>query len=526
MTQQRPLTLRRRIRQELREHLPHVLVVLLIYTMVYAGTASLYQGWDLLLTQDSDHLVHIPRALKLNQPELYSRDPAFGSFNLRDMEILHQALFPWLLSCLLPLLGIKGSLIGLSLVLGITFVIGTYTLSWALTRDHLASVVAAALGCFVYEGLSAVTLGFNPPQVLPRNLVVACSPWIFALFLRWRLTWRLPLVFAWIGLCANLHATAALHLCGLLSLTFVLSSKPSLHHAKRLLAAGTAALVGALPALLTLISKGNTSALAGAATEQAVAHVETQLSFAIVPSGFRLLLFGVPAAAFVLAGALGFRRLLRSDRNGLALTRPYLALYLIVNLVPWLGVLLNVVTLRFWRFEPLRVSRYVFALSFAPVGALLSDWIRSSRRWTKLQAAACLLILLIISRPEAWYVWWITTQHSETGSQTTLSLDGIEDVGAWAQSHTPVDALFLAPVNWALFSVVGQRSLVTAAKTSWAAPERYLEVKALYEDFSGASLAAAAARYEADFVVSTLGVALPGWRMAYANDVYAVYSIE
>jgi hypothetical protein len=200
-------------------------------------------------------------------------------------------------------------------------------------------------------------------------------------------------------------------------------------------------------------------------------------------------------------------------------------------ILPWLGVLVNQWTLSLWRLELLRISRYVFALSFAPTAALLAGGLASRRITLKAIAALVLMALIILSRPELWYVGYLTSR-SETALAATgraeeeipLDLDGIRDVAEWARVNTPTDALFLAPVDWALFSVYGQRSLVATAKASWAAPNRYLEVKALYEERDADALAEAAEAYGADYVVVVPGLRPPGWRLAYENELYAVFA--
>lgn len=98
--------------------------------------------------------------------------------------------------------------------------------------------------------------------------------------------------------------------------------------------------------------------------------------------------------------------------------------------------------------------------------------------------------------------------------QTSTAVSETPDlikVGAWLDSNSVADTVVLAPVEWPALRVWSKRSLVIAEDDLWVGSvrpsvqdelvQRYADVKAAYATPTEASLAAAANKYGATYVV-------------------------
>jgi hypothetical protein len=95
----------------------------------------------------------------------------------------------------------------------------------------------------------------------------------------------------------------------------------------------------------------------------------------------------------------------------------------------------------------------------------------------------------------------------------------------WVELNTPVDALFLAPVDWSLFRVYALRSLVVTWKgTGWAEwAKNYDRVRNLYDNPMPQDFVAAAREYGVDYIVVMSDFALPEMDNVYQNEYYVIY---
>jgi hypothetical protein len=154
-------------------------------------------------------------------------------------------------------------------------------------------------------------------------------------------------------------------------------------------------------------------------------------------------------------------------------------------------------------------------------------------------APIALFTIMLLSRPQIGIVL-LQRGVEQFGSESAISSevnsaadvpemtwdwDAFSDLCHWVDLHTPVDALFLAPVDWSLFWVYGRRGLVVtwkgAAWPGWA--ERYASVQELYARPDGKRFVDTASTYTADYIVVMPGLALPGLDVVYQNDHYVVY---
>jgi hypothetical protein len=521
-----------------KKHLPYLSLTLLLWLLLTLTTAYANNWYEQPVSSGGDLTVHIPRAFKLDDPRLYSRDPVFGSsgWDLFDNRVDY-LLFPAFLNVLFPIFGgIRPSLVAVSFILSLVFVIGIYGLTYYLSNDFLAAVIAALLGSLSYHALGAVQLAFVPDTVLPRNFVVALSPTILLLFLRWRTTKSLWLLYALLGLMVNLHVLASLHLILILTLTLLLTIRPLWTGLKTAFVGVCISLICAFPSAVTFLP---TLSNVTTVTVDEAPVLLTRYGFAVRPAPAAIRLLGVTFLPFALSGGLGFYQALRQEHGRRAVMRVYLTLYLIVLLLPWVGQAINALTLSFTQLELLRITRYYFMLNFAPVGMLLAHWLKQRGRFQFVLAPVALIIIMAVSRLQVGAVivqtgleWFgmepeISAQVPCDSEAPEMAWDweAFSDLCSWVDANTPVEALFLAPVDWNHFRVYARRGLAVSWKgTEW--PEwstRYSTVRALYECPQAERFVNVARAYAVDYVVVMSGLTLPGLDVVYENETYRVY---
>lgn len=533
-------------------HLPYLGLALTLYVMmalyfVYSNDWHKYP-----VSPTSDLNVHIPRAYRLEDPRLYSRDPAFNTFGWDSFERLDQLLFPAMLGKLLPIFGgVRTTLVLLSIALGATFVVGIYFLTYYFGRDPLAGVVAALLASFNYYGLGGIQLGFFPNNVYPRNFVVALSPFIIVMFLHWRDSSRLWIPYALLGLVANFHSLAALHLTLMLTAAIAISSRFSWRVLRRVFLGVGLCIICAAPAMVAYVPELSAKFSAGISTDTASSETLTLMArygFSIIPPLESTLIFVLTALPLVITGGFGFRVALTSPGARRSMMAVYLALYGLVLILPWVGVAVNTQTLAFHQLELPRITRYYAVLSFVPIAMLIAGWMKRRERIWSVAAAGLLLVVLILSRRQTAAIalskgiglLWprqVAATAETAGDKQEDRVEPVEMVwnyGAfselcvWADSNTPVDAIFLTPTDWSHFRIYSRRGLLAAYKgTSWKGwAELYATVSELYSPPDAEGLVDVAVAHEADYVVVMQTMTLPGLDRIYENEYYAVYKVR
>jgi hypothetical protein len=438
---------------------------------------------------------------------------------------------------------VRNTLIVLAALLGLTFAFGIYWLTYELSGDPLAGIIAVFLGSLSYRVLGGVQLGFSPPRVIPRNFVVALAPIIIVLFLRWRASGRLWLLFALLGLMANFHALASLHLTLMLTLVLLLVSRFSWAALKQLLLGGCAAVLCAILAILRAVPI--LTAAASVSSEQA-SVLHDRYAFAVRVSWIEVLFLVVSLLPLLVLCGLGFYRALRRPGHRNPAWKAYFALWLVTLLLPWVGPLLNTITLSFSKLELLRVTRYYPALGFAPAAVLMSGWMRMRKRGLLALAPVCIVLIAVVSRPQitnsiltvAFRGLGVIEPEPSAPAvvevedsqcpEMLLNWQSFSDLSQWADSETPKDALFVMPPDWSWFWVYGRRSLFVAWKGAgwpgWA--ERYAAVQEAYDECDTDGLVELADEHDVDFVVVRPGIHLSGLEIAYENQHYVVYRVR
>ena len=472
------------------------------------------------LDRYSDLNIRIPKALQQLDSRLYPDDAVVATSG-RDA-LIHRELFILLLSTGIRLGGgIRLPLVVLSVALTLTFVLGTYVLTWHLSGDQLAASISAILATGNFEAWGGVSLGFAPRQVLPRNFVVAVSPYLLTGLLRWRRSRWLWLVFAVLGFLANIHLIAAFHLTLIFLATLLLVSESFAAAVRQVLVCGAIALLFASPAALAFLPEASGNVVVYERTAAIIAE-RHWFEMSVSPSQVRhLAIVLIPYGAAAIGGLVCATHL-PSPRQRDRWT-VYLGSATIAFALPLLGIAINTVTLSLRVLSLLRVSRYYFFYCFAPASVLLSAWIRWSRRRIAWLASLCLVILLLLGVREVSYLIYSPVIDEVETSAMPWDWGSFKDMCNWARAGTPFDAVFLVPTDWSLFRVYAERSIVA----DWKAGinEYYQSVVDLYHSPNADTFRSLAERTGADYIVVKAGFDVTGLNVSYENAVYRVFSV-
>ena len=503
-----------------RHQLPFLMLSLIVCASLYVAVAHLNNWYDPPFGQFSDLNIRIPKALQQLDPRLYPDSPAVRPGG-RD-ELVHRELFILLLSSSIRAFGgFRLPLIAMSILLTLVFVTGVYVLTWALGGDRLAAAIAAVLAAGNFQAWGGVGLGFAPRQVLPRNFVVALSPYLLASLLRWQRSRRLWVVFVVVGVVANLHLMAAFHLCLIFLGTLLLTSDSLRAGLRQVFVCGVVALLFASPAVWPFLPLARGSV---AVSEGTAARLGERHSFEVSVSWDQVQQLAVAFIPYAAIGAGGLFHMLRSypqwRRDRLTV---YTRAALVACVLPLLGLVINQATLSLRILSLLRVSRYYFLFCFAPAGLLLSGWMRRRSRVLTVLASLCLVVLLLLGVPGVTHLLVRGSGDQAGSSAMVWDWESFSDMCNWVSANTSFDALFLTPTDWALFRVYAQRRMVADWKGGFN--ELYYPVTELYRAPAAETFRRLTADSGADYVVASADLDIPGWAVVYANDAYRVLAV-
>ena len=480
-----------------RRQLPFLLATVLVTALMYIAVARLNNWYEPPLSHYSDLNIRIPKALQRLDSRLYPDDPAVGP-QARD-SLIHRELFIlWLSSAIERWGGFRVPLIIMSALLTLVFVVGIYLLAWYLAHDLLAAALAGVLATGNFQAWGGVALGFAPRQVVPRNFVVALTPWLLLALVQLRRKRSLWMLFAVLGLLTYLHLIAAFHLCLILLSSVLMTSESMRKGLREILVCGVVALVVASPAAWRFLPQAEGNAAVSEHIEERLAQrhwFELTVSRQQVKDMAAVL---VPYGTVALLGVYQMQRAGRPAHRGG--WRVCASAALAAYALPLLGLLANSVTLRLRVLSLLRVSRYFYFFCFVPVAVLLSAQMRQRRALGRAAAWLLLAGLMVLGAPEiASLLERQGVVESEPATTADWDWDGFSKVCEWVAADTPYDARFLVPPEWALFRVYAQRSPVADWKGGFN--EYYWPVVECYSAPSTDCLADLVDLTGADYVV-------------------------
>ncbi len=503
-----------------------LLILLLSYLILLPVT---FFSDPLVITGGNDMANLIPAAMQVNDPALFSRDSFFQHFiELYPKPFLYG--YAWLLDITGDFITVNYFVSSLCYLL---FVFGVYFLVLEQFKDRRIALVCALL-CIAVRPALAITFGMRLGLAIPRNVIIALSPWILLGGLRLVdrkhiLSWSWGLLFFGIGLLANVHPLTAGHLAlvalGVMMLTSTLTPR------QKAIGCALGLATFGLGALPFIIDKFLFVSAGGIAPRSLI----LERAWFILPPYIRNLgnygLFVLQILPFLVVGAAGY---LLSTKRQQAFSRIGIATCAVVLLTALEYIWPKAVTFEFLRAS---VWLYLPLLAYSSV-AIVRLWERDIIK--KIGAVALLLVLgiptLALSpltdsaiglygslsgyRPyEFTHGDWYSYQ------QEVLAL------GQWMKSSTPKDALFLIPPRGLEhLRMYGQRSFVVTHKDANIHEREYaLRWEQTYETVEQAyrdgSLVDAASRYDADYVVvdaTDKSLELP---LVYENTRFLVYKV-
>jgi len=171
----------------------------------------------------SDTQVNIATAaVKRHQTDLYPNDPVFGHdrrwrFQTPAVQIpLELMLVPTdYKDPVLPFQAMTG-------LVTMIYLCGMYALLYRQCRSWSVSAYVALLSSRAIDAIGGGLWGIGSlSSITPAGMVIAATPLMVLSYLRYEDQWRVLLVFAFIGLCANIHLVTAINLAIVMLIVFL-----------------------------------------------------------------------------------------------------------------------------------------------------------------------------------------------------------------------------------------------------------------------------------------------------------------
>ncbi len=200
----------------------------------------------------SDQIAIGTWVLKLNHPELFSRDPVYHDATYFEF---YTPSYLWLIGQFIKLTGsYEFALVGLIPITIMVYLIGMFVLVHYLTENAFAACSIAIISSIPRNSVLISfwgLVGFN--NILARSIFMTVAPWLIYLFfisIFSKKQWNLPLVAFFVGLSANLHPVSGFCFSQLfLSVVAVTRRKYNLKSAMLLTSLVVCIFLGASPIL-------------------------------------------------------------------------------------------------------------------------------------------------------------------------------------------------------------------------------------------------------------------------------------
>lgn len=247
----------------------------LLAIALFAVTSSVYgylafhdkQGG----TSAQAHIV--ATAMKDSDPHLFPHDPVFGPGNKWHM---NSPILQGMLKLVFIPAGYDDPLLPFRMMTGMVamlYLVGMYALLYQQTRSWSVSVYVAIISTAVMETLPRLTWGFGALEATdPAALCLATMPLVLLAYLHYEKQWRLALVFAFVGLLANVHLTTAMNLAAVLAGVHLVRGRFRLRCMGMVLVCGLAAAAAALPYVWYLLALRSGMATGAAAPDYRLAR--------------------------------------------------------------------------------------------------------------------------------------------------------------------------------------------------------------------------------------------------------------
>ena len=224
----------------------HLVAILLLAGV--AATSGYLAAHDERLSDAQEYAA--TAALKRNAADRFAHDPIYGPSRLWQF---HPPAFQIPLEMVLIPTGYRDPMLPFRIMTGVVVMVylcGMYALLYRQTRSWSISVFVAVLSSTVTYAIGGAFWGVGSlGSIEPAGLCIAVIPLVLLAYRRHGRTWRVLLVFGFIGLLGNLHPATAMNLSLVLLIAFLAERRFSLRAWPTAIGSGICAFVGALPYL-------------------------------------------------------------------------------------------------------------------------------------------------------------------------------------------------------------------------------------------------------------------------------------
>jgi len=546
---------------------------------LFAGLSAFWtwlswsQGPEALLGDAQNVLLMV---LKQTRPELFLRD---GVFYESEKFLFYTPLYRHYLALCYQFTGdLTSGLKFLVFPLNFVFMVGAYGFFNYLCNNRLIAAtlaIFASLPLIVQSG--GGTAGIGPIRfIAPRTIFYVFLPFLFLWFMKHQHSRsRLLLLFAVIGLLANLHPPSGFVLVQVLALAFLFVHRFSWWSIKTAILAGLVSIPGALPIIFNYLGKTSPvdfSGLSYATVKEILLKSFPQIFYplpnlkslpAIVTHLLTMLLLALSFGALwswkrltprlvwlTAVGCLGYSLYFDREMNfyliflgfcgfwGIFPKKPTHEIALVSTLIFttfWVGMggLLLTELTRYLLKYPLDleynyVMRFFPLLLFALLGETMVSLKKLSPGWHPLKLTGLALLVLTLFMNLRWnYRTLVRARPPE--SQVAMV-----ELANWARKHTDPEALFL--FDSLTFRLLAQRSITGCYKDrgiNFYAGHGFLTLLQHLQQLSAAQnqptqLYRLARQHGADFVVvknSSKNFSEVG-KIVYNNEHYQVLKVN
>jgi hypothetical protein len=179
----------------------------------FVACATMAQYFALTQDRFSDSQVFAATAaLKRHDGTVLANDAVFGTIRWR----FHTPFLQSLLEVTLVPSGYADPMLPFRLMTGamvFIYLAGMYALLYRQCRSWSISAFVAILSSAVVDTIGRGYWGIGPlGSITPAAMIMAISPLIILAYLRYQNQWQVLLVFAFVGLCGNIHLVSAVNL--------------------------------------------------------------------------------------------------------------------------------------------------------------------------------------------------------------------------------------------------------------------------------------------------------------------------
>ncbi len=363
-----------------------VIIILIVIFLDGIKVFFSFPGGNLLQYGNQDGLLYGIEAKKLNDPELYSKDVIF---ELTDKT--YDFFYITFLSKASLLMKDFNAVYWVFLILFHSiFVIGLYLLSFKYFRDWRICYLVILFSFFYRSGFGFESWGLHTGIILPRQIIMAVSPFLFLYFLDNFNKFKIGILYFVLGLLVNMHPLSSGSLLLVFSLANILvyfKEKSLIKKGVNLLFGWSLFFIGALPFLFTYFNEIDIY------TNFEVLKFRVPALFINTPNGIMAILRGVIYLIIpLIIGYLGWRKIDKEIKIHNITKNIFISIFL-VGIV---GGFIVALSPKLMYFQLFRVTTYLYPFIFIYASFfIISNLTGKSRLWKKILPLGIILLIAI-----------------------------------------------------------------------------------------------------------------------------------